>query len=213
MRLPLFFSSLEQSFRVHTSHCLELNSSSLRTKVGLVGSRIRMEHHHSHHTRQIPRTKQDVKYPTSPTHLNAFASSKSRSNRKAYSPSSFQDHQPMARARAQAIRRNQSLWMMTISWIRLLAMSNRETSPCSVEEAARARVNVGACPKPRNLNLGTWSSPLRQKRRHLRPGSQWSHELNTVTPYHTNMGRAYVLDCHPRGCKFLHSRHISDKLT
>ena len=170
-----------------------------------------MEHHHSYHTRQTPRTKQDGKYPTSPTHLNAFASSKSRSNRKAYPPSRFQDHQPMARARAQAIRRSQLMWMMTILWTRLLATLNRETSPRSVEEAARARANVGAYPNPRSLSLGTWSSPLHQKRRYLRPRSQWSHELNTVgTPYHTNMERAYVLDCHLWGCKFLHSRHISD---
>jgi len=147
-----------------------------------------MEHHHSYHTRQTPRTKQDAESPTSPTHLNAFASSRSRSNRRAHPPSSLQDHQPMVRARTQAIRRNPSLWTMTKYWTRLPATSNRETSPRRDAGAVRERANVGACPNRRNLSLGTWSSPLCQKRRHLHPGSQWSHELNTVKiPCRTNM--------------------------
>jgi hypothetical protein len=107
IRRPHFFNSLERFSRVHTSHCLGLSSSLPRTKVGSVNPRICVAHHHSYLTNQTSTTKQDVEYPTSPTHLNAFASSKSRSGRKMHPLRIFQDHQHLAGVRMQAVRKGQ----------------------------------------------------------------------------------------------------------
>ena len=84
IRRPHSFNSLGQIFRVHTTHCSGLSSSSLRTKVSPIHSRICMARHHSYLAYQTSTTKQDVKYPISPTHPNVFVSNKSKSGRKMY---------------------------------------------------------------------------------------------------------------------------------
>ena len=108
-----FYSSLARFSRAYTSHCLVLNSSSPRTKVRLVDTCIRVLLTPTYQTSTI---KQGVKQPTSPTLLNAFASSKSRSGQKMHLHIYLWAHQPVERARVLAVSRNRTPWVTTISW-------------------------------------------------------------------------------------------------